>query len=559
MKIALAQINPLLGNIPFNEKKIKEYIQRAEQKKAQLVVFPEMALNGYPPLDMVYHPCFQKKTHLAIKNIHQGIPKDVAVLIGAIASGHPSPLNKPKNLRTNAVFLLQKGAKAQVFLKEHLADYDVFDEKRYFHKGSLTDNGFLYQGQCFHIFICEDMWQEPDTLPPLKQKPDLILSLNGSPFELSKAQKRVDMAKKWLKKYPCPLVYVNMVGGQEELIFDGGSFVLDNQGQVIHHSPFFKEDLSVVDLSLQRGGYFKAGQGSTSREHSPVESPASGRVPPLRAPRPWGLSKEAKIALAVKFGLKEFVLKNGFTTVHIGLSGGLDSAVTATLACQALGSKKVQLIFLPGPFTSALSQRGAEAMAQKLNSSLVLQSVTALYSQCLKTLDLSWTKASSKDITKQNIQARLRSLLLMAYANQNPKSLLLGTANKSELALGYSTLYGDLTGGLLPIGDLFKTEVWALAKYIKVPDFIIKRSPSAELSPNQKDEDDLPSYKILDPVLKKLIEDGEDPQNPFEKQIFQRMTKNQFKRKQSPPILKLKARSFDRGWRWPFLPSGYKA
>ena len=578
MKVALAQINPLLGNIPFNEQKIRTYIQRAYQQKASLLVFPELALNGYPPLDLLKYNFFLKETNRALKNIHKETPKGMAVLVGAVGAGHSV---------TNAVFLLQKNKPAKMFSKEYLADYNVFDEKRYFSKGRLRDNFFVFQGQRVQILICEEIWQEPEILLPCQQKPDLILSLNASPFDLSKAKKRLQTTGEWVKKYQCPLVYVNMVGGQEELIFDGASFVLDKGGQVGHQSPLFQEDLHVVDLPLMT-------------QHKAIHSPENQ----------FGLEK---MTMALEFGLREFVIKNGFESVHIGLSGGVDSAITATLACQALGSKNVRLFFLPGPFTSSLSQKGAYQMAKKLNCPLVVQSVENFYDHFLQNLDppslkelkppsqstsqrgiksnqtgfekggafkafssyrgtqkheihaLGLDRGSNKisinlsDITKQNVQARLRSLFLMAYANQNPTSLLLGTANKSELALGYGTLYGDLTGGLLPLGDLFKTEVFALAQYLKIPAFMRNRPPSAELSRNQKDEDDLPPYKILDPVLKKLIEDREDPKTSFEKQIFQRMIKNQFKRKQSPPILKIKNNSFDRGWRWPFFPCPYKS
>ena len=584
MKIALAQIKPLLGNIPFNEQKIKAYIQRAYDQKAQIVVFPEMALTGYPPLDLLRHPSFLKKTTKALNNICKNMPTGITALLGTVG---PAPLKPAPALKaptppiTNAVALIEnhkkKPHKIKIFSKEYLADYDVFDEQRYFHKGTLKDNHFFYQNRQIQILICEEIWQSPNILLPFQKKPNLILSLNASPFDLLKPEKRLKTAQNWAKKYRCPLVYVNMAGGQEELIFDGGSFVLNSQGQVIHQSSFFKEDFNQT-VFLQGSAFEvfpadkvgKKFKNSNKTSISEVALPFSSKTSKTlkvscakNISQPKKLSKLEKVTLSLRFGLQEFVQKNGFKKVHIGLSGGLDSAVTATLASQALGAKNVCLFFLPGPWTSPLSKKGAHKISEILNIPLITQSINPLYSffdqtsleqsTVFKNLQSCDKDVAHKDITLQNIQARLRCLFLMAYANQNPKSLLLGTANKSELALGYGTLYGDLTGGLLPIGDLFKTEVLALARYFKIPRFIINRPPTAELAPHQKDEDDLPPYKILDPVLKKLIEEEKDPQTVFEKQVFKWMLKNQFKRKQSPPILKIKNRSFDRGWRYPFL------
>ena len=594
MKIALAQINSWAGNIPFNEEKIKQCIKKAHHQKAQLLIFPEMALNGYPSLDFFHRPFFLQDTKKALKNIHTQVPQGMAVLVGAL--GHKKNYIVRNYPPFNSVFLLQKNKPAKMFSKEYLADYNVFDETRYFSKGNVKDNfffiraysttgeGLATQDKRLQILICEEIWQNPDILFPLKQKPDLILSLNASPFDLSKWGNRLKTAQKWVKQHQCSLVYVNMVGGQEELIFDGGSFILNKEGQIIHQSLLFEESLHVLDLNqtgsgqvlpFEKGATFKDSSSYTEdikHEKSNKISINQNLIP--KTAHQKGLSEPMKTAWALIFGLREFAQKNGFEGAHLGLSGGIDSAVTACLACEALGPKKVQLFFLPGPWTSALSKKGAYKMAQQLNCPLLVQSIKELYTVSLSPISscafgtkntpdfMSHLSQKAKggqnkknlftNITTQNIQARLRSLFLMAYANQNPKSLLLGTANKSELAMGYGTLYGDLTGGLLPIGDLFKTEVFALARWLKVPSFIIRRPPSAELTKNQKDVDDLPPYSKLDPVLKKLIEQTKDPKTAFEQKIFQSLIKSQFKRKQSPPILKVKSHSFDRGWRWPF-------
>ena len=353
-----------------------------------------------------------------------------------------------------------------------------------------------------------------------KKKPNLIISVNSSPFSLQKDQKRKQVSKQWAKKYQCPFIYLNSVGGQEELIFDGGSFILNKTGKLLHQSPFFQENISY--FSFQKKMKFTGKKDNSSKLEKMIE--------------------------ALTFGMSEFIRKNGFKKVHLGLSGGVDSALVAFLACKALGAKKVNLFFLPGPFTSSLSEKCAHQLAKQLKCPLIFQSIESFYFHFLKSKNFN---KDFLDITKQNIQARLRNLYLMTYANNHPESLLLGTSNKSELAVGYSTLYGDLTGGLLPIGDIFKTEVYSLARYLKAPFSILNRFPSAELKKNQKDEDDLPPYKVLDPILKKLIEKEEDPANLFEKKIFKWIIKSEFKRRQSPPILKIKNRSFDRGWRLP--------
>ncbi|MDE0120061.1 MAG: NAD(+) synthase [Bdellovibrionales bacterium] len=565
MKIALAQINSFTGNILFNERKIQNYIKKAKQNKACLIIFPEMVLNGYSPLDLLKRKFFLHQIDQSLKKIHKTMPEDIAVLLSAAGPGVPPKIS---------AFLLEKNKKIKIFSKKILANYDVFEEERYFKKGPVQDNFFIlkpggekkkrpenlvpvkaknHQTDIIQILLCEETWHKPHLQAP--QKPSLIISLNASPFHLQKDQKRKQVARMWIKKYSCPFLYINSVGGQEELIFDGGSFILDSSGKQIHQSPFFQEDLSFFSFP-------------TKKKPLPPPSKQKSRF-----------SKQEQITKALTFGLKEFIQKNNFQQVHLGLSGGVDSALTAALACEALGEKKVRLFFLPGLFTSSLSKQCARQMAHKLKCSLNTQSIEEVYLLLLKKFYIpvpsefsrrlfssSQERESQKpslfstqipdkkgflDVTKQNIQARLRNIWLMAYANNHPESLLLGTANKSELALGYGTLYGDLAGGLLPIGDLFKTEVYQLARYLKVPSSIITREASAELTDNQKDTDDLPPYKKLDPVLRKLIEQEKDPENPFEKQILQWIIKTEFKRRQSPPLLKIKARSFDRGWRLP--------
>ena len=549
MKIAFAQINSLMGNIASNEKKIRQYILKAHKQKVQLMVFPEMALSGYPPLDLIHKKHFLKEISCAVRRIHKQIPGDMSVLLGSAGPGFPPG---------NSVFLLQENKKAKIFSKEYLADYDVFDEQRYFKKGRLKNNFFVLQNTFIQILICEEIWQKPNLIMAASQrkKPKLIISINASPFGIHKHQKRIQTAGKWTEKYQSPLLYLNCVGGQEELIFDGGSFILNKSGQTLYQSPFFKEELGVFSLSplgLKKRRPLPGENSMLYRSGLKIEVLIEGKKP-QNSNR---ISiKRKKIRQALAFGLKEFMEKNEFEKVHLGLSGGVDSALVAALACEALGEKKVSLLFLPGLFTSKLSEKCVHIIAKKLKCSLLTQNITNYYSSFLNIRSFNLKQSNPiTDLARQNIQARLRCLILMAYANKHPKSLLLGTSNKSELAIGYSTLYGDLTGGLLPIGDLFKTEVYQMAHEFKIPSLILKRKASAELKKDQTDEKDLFPYEKLDSVLYKLIELGQEPNNFFERQIFRKIIKSEFKRRQSPPILKIKNHSFDKGWRLPLSVS----
>ena len=527
MKIALAQINPSMGNISLNQKKILNWCLKAKKQQADLIIFPEMATSGYSPLDILKQKCFLQKTQAAVQAICQRLPSGLSVILGSPAS-HTPPA-------TNSALVLQKN-KCKIYSKQILADYDVFDEKRYFKKGLLKDNFFYLQKIKTQLLICEEMWQLENHHIQL-DKPQLIISIHASPFEIYKHRKREMIASRLAQTYQCPFVYMNLVGGQEELIFDGGSFILNPQGEKLYQAPFFKEHLTTIPL---KGGVI------SPRFPAPMSQSCTASLPSVSGDSP------APLISALVFGIKEFVRKNNFKKIHLGLSGGLDSAVLSHLACQALGAKNVSLIFLPGPFTSSLSFKAVQDLSQKLNCQLYTYSITPTYQRILK----NWPKGfgKSRARSKENLQARIRCLYLMAWSNQYPQSLLLGSSNKSELSLGYATLYGDLSCGLLPIGDLFKTEVLQLAKHLKrpaIPHAIQHRPPSAELRANQTDAQDIPPYQVLDPILKKLIELQKDPQNKLEKNIFKQILLSEFKRRQAAPILKVKERSFDRGWRYP--------
>lgn len=531
MNIAIAQINPSMGDISLIQKKILSYCLKAKKQRADLIIFPEMAMSGYSPLDILKQKCFLQKTQKSIQTICQKLPSGTTVILGGPADNTSST--------TNSVFVLQKN-KCKIYSKQILADYDVFDEKRYFKKGSLKDNCFYLQKTKTQLLICEEMWQLENQRIQL-DKPQLIISIHASPFEIHKHRKREMVASRLAQTYQCPFIYVNLIGGQEELIFDGGSFILNAQGEKLYQAPFFKEHIRTVSITARPP---QTGGNSSLRFLAPLSPP--NKVSLLN------VSGESPLISAITFGIKEFARKNNFKKLHLGLSGGLDSAVLSHLACQALGAKNVNLIFLPGPFTSSLSFKAVKELSKKFTCQLHTFSITAIYQQILK----NWPKGFGKSHTrsKENLQARIRCLYLMAWSNQYPQSLLLGASNKSELSLGYATLYGDLSCGLMPIGDLFKTEILQLAKHLKrptIPDIIQNRSPSAELRENQIDEQDIPSYSVLDPILKKLIEYQQDPTNKLEKNILKQILLSEFKRRQTAPVLKVKERGFDRGWRYP--------
>ena len=537
MKLALVQINPSLGNVAWNQKKILNKVLEAKEQGADLAIFPELALSGYPPLDLLYQNSFLKELKKAVQSLHRHIPPGLTALVGC-----PFPDKKP----FNSVLKIQKNQKLQVFAKEALPDYSVFEEHRYFPPGSKSLNHFHFHNTEIQILVCEDLWTlKSGQLPGLTKKSGaahrLIVSVHASPFHTRKDGLRKQLAREVAQTHKCPVVYVNQVGGQEELIFDGGSFVMDPTGEPVTESPFFKEDMSFYEYPLKKPQALKRKGLSASPSPGGREKKRPKKTSPLQL-----------LLQALVFGLREFASSNGFQKAHLCLSGGVDSTVVAYLAHQALGKNHLRLLFLPGPFTSPLSHQMARQVAERLSCPLWVQSIEPFYRLLLK----NPFEKSLQDLTRQNLQARVRGMFLMAYANQHRDSLPLGTSNKSELALGYATLYGDMTGALLPLGDVFKTQVYELAKGFNkppIPKKILTRPPSAELKPRQTDLQDLPPYPLLDASLKNLTEERKSPSTPFEKKIWRQILKSEFKRRQAPPVLKVKEVSFDRGWKVPFV------
>ena len=501
MKWVLCQTKSTLGNFEKNRKTIQSLMK--QYKDADLLIFPEMHLMGYPPEDLLEQSHFIKKQEKELQKI-KCEKNDPAILFGAC-------INNKKTFNS-AVF--KDNTKIQIFHKIFLALSDTFDEKRFFSPSENSCNILNFKNKKILILICEDLWK----IQKFPKSIDAIICINASPFFPEQTKNRISYAQKIAKKIKAPLIYLNCVGAQDELIFDGSSFILNEKGEVSIQSSSFKEETICINpWNLKKQKIRK-------------------KVPDIQ------MKKEA-----IQLGVKEFILHSGFKKVHLGLSGGLDSALLACLLVDIFGPKKVTALFLEGPFNPKLSKNLSRDLSKELGIMWIEKPIISTYEHiCRKHKKLS-------SVAKQNIQARLRSLFLMAYSNTH-HSMLIGTNNKSELALGYATLYGDLSGALFPIGDLYKTEIQEITNiFYPSPTMnnILKRKPSAELLRNQFDEDDIPPYEVLDPILKNLIEKGTTPKTKLEKEILSRILKTEFKRKQSAIILKVSAKAFGRGRRYP--------
>ncbi len=519
VKIALAQVKFFLGDFDHNCEQVLEILKKAE-KRADLVAFPEGGLWGYPPKDFLYHDRWFELQEKKFQIINKHLPRELLLLLPAFI--------KNKNEIQNGVFLFEKGKKSVFFAKEFLPDHGVFFESRYFKKGKVKNNFFYWKNRKIQIFICEDLWRSS-----LQGPADLLLAVNSSPYTDQKQKNRLKKMEELTKRYKCPSVYLNRVGGQDSLIFDGGSFVLNCDGDIVWQGQFFEPDFKILNV-------FKKSKLKKTKQ-------ATGKPPPF-------LNLQEQREQALILGIKDFFSQAGWTKAHLGLSGGMDSALVAYLAERALGKNNLTAYFLPGPYTQKISYRIVRHLSRKLQIQMIEKDITPLIETFSK-----WffsDKACNNFITLQNIQARLRALILMAVANES-SSLLLSTGNKSEMATGYSTLYGDMAGALCPIADLLKTQVYDVASFINektkiFPKDLFLREPSAELAPEQKDHDDLPRYKELDPLLENIFK-GMDPKTLTEQKLVHLVQKQEFKRFQAPPILKVSELDLGESWKKPIV------
>lgn len=534
MRIALAQINSQLGAFSLNMKKILNFVEKAKAQSAELIVFPEAAIFGYHPVDLLERPTVVDEQMRQLNLLHKGLPAGVAVVVGAIV-----PNEKKGKPYWNAAVWLEKGKKMRVFPKELLPTYDVFDEGRHIQPGRTEKNQLKWKGRNLLITICEDIWawphkaaqkfsryeENPLTRIPKSKKIDLVINLSASPFAREKMVNRMQVTSKTSSYFRAPMLYVNLVGAQDELIFDGASFALDKKQNVIAQCKRFEEDLVVFDLDEK-------------------VKPSKVKV----------ADPQETLKNALVLGLRDFFSKTGFKKAHLGLSGGVDSALVACLAVEALGAENVQLVAMPGPYSASDSLKWAKIQAANLGCKLIELSIVEPYSKMKAELDRAFGD-SEFGMMHENLQARLRGLMLMSFANKE-NSLLLSTSNKSEMAVGFSTLYGDMCGALAPIGDLLKHQVYELCDYYNrngevIPKGVLTRAPSAELRPNQKDADTLPEYSVLDQTVENLVEHYSSAKSETDKWVLNALMRSEFKRWQAPPILKVSNHAFGRGRRFP--------
>jgi NAD+ synthetase len=545
MRIALAQINPTVGDIRGNLARIRAWTTRAARKKADLVVFPELCITGYPPRDLVEQAHFIEKNKQALQELARHITRP-GVIVGFIDT---NPVQGQKGL-FNAAAVLAGRKVVAIRHKTLLPNYDVFDETRHFAPAS-TNTPIPLFGKRLGLTICEDMWHVRDVWPDspyrrdpvgalAKMKCDILINISSSPYHHGKTRLRLDLVRSHVRRWRRPFLFVNQVGGNDEVLFDGHSFALDARGQVLGHAPGFREDLVLVDTA-------KTG------EHAWLDDPAIGQV------------KDALV-----MGLSDYTQKCGFKKVVLGLSGGIDSSVTAALAVEALGKDNVLGVSMPSPFSSKGSITDAQRLSKNLGIKLISIPITPVFSTYKRSLRKAFGRRPP-DVTEENLQARIRGTLLMALSNKFGM-LLLTTGNKSELSMGYCTLYGDMNGGLAVISDVLKTTVYEIGRLINerrdvIPVACFTKPPSAELRPNQIDQDSLPPYEVLDAIVEAYIEEGKDvediEQMGYPKALVQKLLavidRNEYKRRQAPPGLRISEKAYGIGRRMPIARGDFRA
>ena len=550
LRVALAQVNPTVGDLIGNAALIKDGVAAAAAQGAQIAIFPEMVLTGYPVEDLALRPSFQQASRAALAQLATEINPSIVAIVGYLdqvvtTDGAGKPQNK--------VAVISGGQVKASYAKCHLPNYGVFDEYRNFAPGSETLVVRIH-GVDVGIAICEDLWIDGGITAQLAaRKPGLVIVPNGSPYERNKDDIRLALVTERARQAAAPLVYVNMTGGQDDLVFDGDSIVVNAAGDVIARAPQFEDGIMLVDIDV------------ATRTSTPDVIISDDEVSLERTLVPGiahRLGDEEEIWNAIVVGLRDYVAKNGFTSVLVGLSGGIDSALVAALAVDALGPDRVHGVGMPSKYSSDHSLADARQMAANTGLGFRVVEIQKMVDAFIKELSLT-------GLAEENVQARVRGTTLMGLSNQEGH-LVLATGNKSELACGYSTLYGDAVGGYAPIKDIYKTDVWALSRWRNqvareagetppIPENSITKEPSAELRPDQKDSDSLPEYEILDRVLKAYVDDdlGRDAliAAGFDKELVMRVIglvdRAEYKRRQYPPGTKVSQRAFGKDRRLP--------
>jgi NAD+ synthase (glutamine-hydrolysing) len=572
IRIALAQINPTVGDLYGNSRKIISYINKAKKIKADIIAFPELAVTGYPPEDLLLKPHFVQDNIEALHRI-KSATKDIVSVIGFVDSDDGI---------YNAAAVISNGKLIDIYHKKHLPNYGVFDEYRYFRAGNKYPVYDL-SGVKIGVTICEDIWHEKS--PAIVQAlngASIIINLNASPYHIGKALLRENHVSKLASKCEASILYVNMVGGQDELVFDGGSFVYDEAGSIVTRGEQFRERLIVADLKVKGRNKRLTDGGRRTLKSIMLRDESVKKIKmglglkqeskPLYRKRSFhALSVQGEIYGALVLGTKDYVRKNGFKGVVVGMSGGIDSALVTTIAVDALGKDKVRGIFMPSVYTSKESYEDVKGHVKKLGIKIMTIPIDALFNNYLKTLS-KFFKGKKADITEENLQARIRGNLLMAFSNKFG-CLVLTTGNKSEMSVGYATLYGDMAGGFAVIKDVPKMMVFEICEWRNrkegsalIPERILWKEPSAELKKDQLDSDSLPPYSLLDPILKAYVEDdrsfdeianmGCDVSNA--KRVISMIDHSEYKRRQAPPGIKITARAFGRDRRFP-ITNKYKS
>lgn len=525
MKIAIAQMNCMLGDIAGNAQQIIHYAEHAKQQGASLLLTPELSLCGYPPEDLLLRDDFLLASHDALHELAK-ILSDITVIVG-----HPQQLG---DLCYNAASVLQAGKVIATYHKHVLPNYAVFDEKRYFAAGKKP-LVFEHAGVKLGVLICADVWESKPALAARDAGAEVLLALNASPFHMEKQSTRILQLQQRVEDTRLPIIYANMVGGQDELVFDGASIVMNAQAEITQELPAFEACLSIVEFD---------------------------GVSPVKAAIANTLSVEASVYKALKLGLADYVNKSGFPGVVLGMSGGIDSALTLAVATDALGAEKVHAVMMPSEFTADISIQDAREMAEKLGVKYSEIAIKALFEQYQQALATQFANLPF-DATEENLQARIRGMLLMAISNKFG-SLVVTTGNKSEMAVGYCTLYGDMAGGFALLKDVPKTLVYRLCNYRNslshvIPQRIITRPPSAELRPNQLDQDSLPPYEVLDAIIEAYVEDDLSRSEIIGlgftqydvNRVIKMIDRNEYKRRQSPVGVRITHRGFGKDRRYP--------